>query len=208
MPARPPPLEPSRRLGEQADWSAAGTVIPVSAPGAHPVRGRAVHHRRHRPRAVAGVGQRAAALAWAGARARDGQRSPVRDRGRAGWAPGPLGPPRPPPPAARRDRPRGHRRADPGGGAGLAGAGRARGPGRRPGRGTARIRDVWHDITPLARWEWVRWVQATSNHATRQRPVEVSISKMDRGKRRACCFDLSSCTDPDLARSGKLRQPS
>ncbi len=53
----------------------------------------------------------------------------------------------------------------------------------------ARIRDVWHDITPLARWEWVRWVQATSNHATRQRPVEGSISKMDRGKRRACCFD-------------------
>lgn len=72
----------------------------------------------------------------------------------------------------------------------------------------ANIRDVWEDITPTARWEWVRWVQATRNPQTRQRRVEVSMSKMDGGKRRPCCFDLSSCTDPSLARSGKLRDPS
>lgn len=71
----------------------------------------------------------------------------------------------------------------------------------------ARIRNFWQDLTPMARWEWVRWVQATRTPATRQRRVEVSISKMDRGKRRPCCFDLSSCTDPDLGRSGKLREP-
>jgi hypothetical protein len=72
----------------------------------------------------------------------------------------------------------------------------------------ARIHDVWQDITPMARWEWVRWVQATANPATRQRRVEVSISKLDGGKRRPCCFDLASCTDPELARSGKLRDAS
>ena len=71
-----------------------------------------------------------------------------------------------------------------------------------------KIREVWEDITPMARWEWVRWVQATRNPLTRQRRVEVSISKMDSGKRRPCCFDLASCTDPNLARSGKLRDPS
>ena len=70
------------------------------------------------------------------------------------------------------------------------------------------IQDVWQDITPMARWEWVRWVQATRNPQTRQRRVEVSISKMDGGKRRPCCFDLASCTDPDVARSGKLLDPS
>ncbi len=70
------------------------------------------------------------------------------------------------------------------------------------------IRDVWQDITPMARWEWVRWVQATRNPQTRQRRVEVSISKLDNGKRRPCCFDLASCTDPELARSGRLREPS
>jgi Uncharacterized protein conserved in bacteria len=69
----------------------------------------------------------------------------------------------------------------------------------------AEIRDIWQDITPMARWEWVRWVNATANPATRQRRVEVTISKIDHGKRRPCCFDLSACTDPALAKNGKLR---
>jgi hypothetical protein len=28
---------------------------------------------------------------------------------------------------------------------------------------------------------------------------------MENGERRPCCFNLASCTDPELARSGKLR---
>ena len=68
-----------------------------------------------------------------------------------------------------------------------------------------KIQDIWDDITPMARWEWVRWVNATANPDTRQRRVEVSISKLDHGKRRPCCFDLSSCTDVDVSKSGKLR---
>jgi len=44
----------------------------------------------------------------------------------------------------------------------------------------AKIRAVWEDITPMARWEWVRWVQATRNPQTRQRRIEVSISKVSR----------------------------
>ena len=67
-----------------------------------------------------------------------------------------------------------------------------------------KIRDIWSDITPMARWEWVRWINATANPATRQRRVEVSIAKMDSGKRRPCCFDLSACTDPDLSRNQLL----
>lgn len=71
-----------------------------------------------------------------------------------------------------------------------------------------KIRDIWEDITPMARWEWVRWVNATKNPETRGRRVEVTISKMNHGKRRPCCFDLSSCTDPDLSRSGRLVEPA
>ncbi len=71
-----------------------------------------------------------------------------------------------------------------------------------------KIRELWEDITPMARWEWVRWVQATRNPDTRQRRVEVSMSKLDGGSRRPCCFDLASCTDPNLAKSGKLREPA
>ena len=66
------------------------------------------------------------------------------------------------------------------------------------------IRDTWNDITPMARWEWVRWVNATANLETRKRRVEVSLSKMQGGKRRPCCFDLASCTDPSLSKNGKL----
>jgi hypothetical protein len=54
----------------------------------------------------------------------------------------------------------------------------------------------------------VRWVNATANPATRQRRIEVGISKLDGGKRRPCCFDLSACTDPAVAKSGKLLDES
>ncbi|MCW2920608.1 MAG: hypothetical protein JWL76_482 [Thermoleophilia bacterium] len=64
--------------------------------------------------------------------------------------------------------------------------------------------EVWSSTTPMARWEWVRWIGATRNPATRAKRVEVGISKLQSGKRRPCCFDLASCTDPELARSGKL----
>lgn len=66
---------------------------------------------------------------------------------------------------------------------------------------------TWKSLTPMARWEWVRWVGATRNPDTRAKRVEVSISKLRGGKRRPCCFDLASCTDPELSRSGKLMEP-
>ena len=68
------------------------------------------------------------------------------------------------------------------------------------------IQDLWNDVTPMARWEWVRWVNATRSPDTRKRRVEVTISKMSSGKRRPCCFDLASCTDPNLSRSGRLAE--
>ena len=70
-----------------------------------------------------------------------------------------------------------------------------------------KIQDMWSEITPMARWEWVRWVNATKNPDTRGRRVDVSISKMKSGKRRPCCFDLSACTDPDLSKNGRLLEP-
>lgn len=66
------------------------------------------------------------------------------------------------------------------------------------------LTEFWESITPMARWEWVRWVRATRNPATRAKRTQVGISKMRGGKRRPCCFDLAACTDPELARSGKL----
>jgi hypothetical protein len=70
-----------------------------------------------------------------------------------------------------------------------------------------KIQNLWDEITPMARWEWVRWVNATKNPDTRTRRVDVSISKMNSGKKRPCCFNLSACTDPDLSKNGRLIEP-
>jgi hypothetical protein len=66
------------------------------------------------------------------------------------------------------------------------------------------IRALWQAITPMARWEWVRWVNETRNPDTRAKRVAVSISKLRGGKRRPCCFNLAACTDPELSKNGKL----
>jgi hypothetical protein len=66
------------------------------------------------------------------------------------------------------------------------------------------VSGLWEDITAMARWEWVRWINASKNPETRKRRVQVGISKLRSGKRRPCCFDLAACTDPDLAKNGRL----
>ena len=67
-----------------------------------------------------------------------------------------------------------------------------------------KVKDKWRDITPMARWEWIRWVNATSNMDTRAVRIEKTVSKLNGKHRRPCCFNLAACTDPELARSGRL----
>ena len=66
------------------------------------------------------------------------------------------------------------------------------------------VRSVWRDITPLARWDWIRWIGATKNPETRAIRIDKTLSKLRSGKRAACCFDRSQCTDPSVSRSGVL----
>jgi hypothetical protein len=60
-----------------------------------------------------------------------------------------------------------------------------------------KARALWEEITPMARWDWVRWIGATRNPQTRQRRVAVAVDKLRSGKRRPCCFDRSQCTLTD-----------
>ena len=59
------------------------------------------------------------------------------------------------------------------------------------------VQELWRDITPMARWDWIRWIGATRNPQTRQRRVAVAIDKLTSGKRRPCCFDRNQCTLTD-----------
>ena len=56
---------------------------------------------------------------------------------------------------------------------------------------------LWLEITPMARWDWIRWIGATRTPHTRQRRVAVAIDKLISGKRRPCCFDRNQCTLTD-----------
>jgi len=67
-----------------------------------------------------------------------------------------------------------------------------------------KVKEKWQDITPMARWEWIRWVNATGSMDTRAKRIEVSISKLNGKHRRPCCFNLAACTDPELSKSGRL----
>lgn len=67
-----------------------------------------------------------------------------------------------------------------------------------------KVKEKWADITPMARWEWIRWVNATGNDETRAVRIEKSVSKLNGTHRRPCCFNLAACTDPALSKSGRL----
>ncbi len=46
----------------------------------------------------------------------------------------------------------------------------------------------WEDITPLARNEWICWVENAKLHATRSIRIERTRKELIEGKRRPCCW--------------------
>lgn len=47
---------------------------------------------------------------------------------------------------------------------------------------------AWEDLTPLARNEWICWVTFVKKAETREEHVERTISQLNEGKRRPCCW--------------------
>ena len=46
----------------------------------------------------------------------------------------------------------------------------------------------WEDITPLARNEWICWVEDAKKVETRISRIERAIEELANGKRRPCCW--------------------
>lgn len=63
---------------------------------------------------------------------------------------------------------------------------------------------MWKMITPMARWDWIRWIRATNVPETRAKRIRVACSKMKSGERRPCCFNRSMCTEPAVSKGGIL----
>ncbi|MBI2049509.1 DUF1905 domain-containing protein [Candidatus Roizmanbacteria bacterium] len=64
---------------------------------------------------------------------------------------------------------------------------------------------LWKDITPLARWDWIRWIRAVKTPKTRQKHIEVALSKLNKGMRRPCCFNRNLCSEPYVSHNWVLR---
>jgi uncharacterized protein YdeI (YjbR/CyaY-like superfamily) len=50
------------------------------------------------------------------------------------------------------------------------------------------IREMWEDITPLARNEWICWTITCAKPETRAKHLVVMRDKMHKGTRRPCCW--------------------
>ncbi len=64
--------------------------------------------------------------------------------------------------------------------------------------------DLFNDITPLARWDWVRWVRAVKTEETREKHLDVMLDKLNKGMRRPCCFNRSLCSEPYVSKNWAL----
>ncbi|MGE5541011.1 MAG: YdeI/OmpD-associated family protein [Bacillota bacterium] len=47
---------------------------------------------------------------------------------------------------------------------------------------------AWEDITPLARNEWICWVESVKKPETRLNHIERTCTELKEGKRRPCCW--------------------
>lgn len=48
--------------------------------------------------------------------------------------------------------------------------------------------EVWNDITPLARNEWICWTITCAKPETRAKHIVVMKDKIHKGQRRPCCW--------------------
>lgn len=53
---------------------------------------------------------------------------------------------------------------------------------------SAAARTAWQDITPLARNEFICWVEDAKQPATRARRIRRTREELEEGKRRPCCW--------------------
>ncbi len=67
---------------------------------------------------------------------------------------------------------------------------------------------LWDEVTPLAHWDWVRWVRAVKTMETRQKHLDVMLDKLNKGMRRPCCFNRSMCSVPEVSHNWALLPPT
>jgi hypothetical protein len=62
-----------------------------------------------------------------------------------------------------------------------------------------KARELWSDITPIARRDWIHWIVSAKRPETRARRVDNACAMLAAGKRRVCCFDRSGFYSKSLS---------
>ena len=55
---------------------------------------------------------------------------------------------------------------------------------------SARAKAQWSDLTPIARRDFISWIESAKQPETRKRRVESIPSRLASGKRRPCCYSF------------------
>jgi hypothetical protein len=67
---------------------------------------------------------------------------------------------------------------------------------------------LFNRVTPMARWEWIRWIRSTNSTETRAKRIRVAFSKLNAGERRPCCWNRNLSTEPSVSKNGVLLDPA
>jgi uncharacterized protein YdeI (YjbR/CyaY-like superfamily) len=52
----------------------------------------------------------------------------------------------------------------------------------------AQVLGIWETLTPLARNEWICWIESAKKPETRRKRIDWGRSSLMEGKRRPCCW--------------------
>lgn len=56
---------------------------------------------------------------------------------------------------------------------------------------TPKAQAAWKDITPIARRDWISYIESAKQPETRKRRIEKACDMLASGKRRPCCFSVT-----------------
>ena len=63
---------------------------------------------------------------------------------------------------------------------------------RRALAATLKAKAQWSDLTPIARRDFISWIDSAKEPETRRRRIEKACSMLVAGKRRPCCYSIVS----------------
>ena len=64
--------------------------------------------------------------------------------------------------------------------------------------GAPEAKQQWDSLTPVARRDWIQWLDSAKQAATRERRIASTTDMLVCGKRRVCCFDRSGMYGKNL----------